>query len=89
MRKEPTAIRPQVDYMKHNRSETTVDTICRMERLGDDLPELFGQLGIDAEVPHENRTPHKAYRDYFVDDDFAERVQRYYQADLDQLGYEF
>lgn len=89
MHKEPTGIRPQVDYMQHRRSAKPVDKVCRMERLADDLSDLFGHLGIPVELPHENRTEHKAYRDYFLDDDFAQRVQRYYQADMEGLGYEF
>jgi len=89
MRKEPTAIRPQVDYIAHGRSLKLVDRICRMERLTDDLAELFSLIGLDVELPHENRSSHKPYRDCFRDDEFAIRVQKYYQADLDELGYEF
>lgn len=89
MRREPTAIRPQVDYMVHNRSPELVNKVCRMERLAADLKDLFGELGVAANLPHENRTEHKGYRDYFLDDIFAERVQQYYQADLDKLGYRF
>lgn len=89
MHKEPTWVRPQVDYLHHNRSLKSVDTVCRMEHLTNDLKELFERIGIQAELPHENRTEHKTYRDYFLDDDFAQRVQTYYQADLDRLGYEF
>jgi hypothetical protein len=89
MRKEPTAIRPQVDYVEHKRSDKSVDRICRMEHLAEDLSALFRELGIEAELPHENRTEHKSYREYFFDDDLAESVQRYYRMDMDRLGYAF
>ncbi|MBN2683928.1 MAG: sulfotransferase family 2 domain-containing protein [Pontiellaceae bacterium] len=89
MRHEPTAIRPQVDYLEHHRSKKKVDKICRMETLMQDLSGLFQKLGIDAELPHVNRTLHKGYRDCYLDDAFAERVHQYYLDDLEQLKYRF
>ena len=89
MRKEPTGIRPQVDYTQHARSKVPVNKICRMERLVDDLRDLFDKVGIAADLPHENRSVHRGYRDYFMDDRFMERVSKFYQADLKRFGYKF
>jgi len=89
MVKEPSAIRPQVDYTKHRRSSRPIDFVCRFESLHEDLASFFRHIGHEGGIPHRNKSAHNAYRGYFKCDSFRHEVEAYYAVDLREFGYTF
>lgn len=89
MQAEAFAIRPQVDYCRHRFSEEKVDFVCRFEELERDFGRLCDRLGIQAQLPHLNRSHHASYRSYYRNDGFKQQVQAFYRADLKQFKYHF
>ena len=68
--------------------ELLVDFVGRYENLAADAQEVFAKLGIEAELPHENRGARGRYRDYYAAGD-RQRVEGIYGSDIEWLGYQF
>ena len=60
----------------------------RFERLEDDARVIFDRLGIRATVPHQNRSRHEHYRQYY-DDHTRALIEEHFRDDIDAFGYSF
>lgn len=89
MKKEPYAIRQQVDYLRHCRSDMPIDYICHAETLLDDLSPVFEHMGIGNALHHLNPSTHKPYREYFQNASFQREVEEFYEKDLEAFRYTF
>jgi hypothetical protein len=81
----------QLDWFSDLRGEVIVTRVGRFETLAEDFASIAGELGLPGiELPHINAAkPHLAdYRRYYSPED-AERVGRYFGADIQAFGYEF
>ena len=89
-RKEPFAIRPQVDYLTHQLSKKPVDFVIRFEALHADMEQLSQQVPIKPnQLAHYNASDKDQKLDhYFEDFNFRNKVLKYYRKDFEQLGYE-
>lgn len=65
-----------------------VDFLGRFENLEEDLRTVCRTIGIPDEIPHENRTQHRHYREYYTPETRA-IVEKVYRGDLDRFGYAF
>lgn len=68
--------------------EVIVDYVGRFETLAEDFREVCRRIGVDAELPHENRTRHRDYREFY-DTRLIERVGEHWRQDVTLFGYEF
>ena len=65
-----------------------VDFIGKFENLEHDVNYVKGKLGIKKDFPHDNKTHHKHYREYY-DEDSKQMVFDKCQRDIEYFGYKF
>lgn len=82
--------RPQTDFMRGRGGHYPLDYVARFEQLADEFTVITKQIGIEADLPHMNKTSSRRrdYRSYYSDSS-AEIVANVYQTDIMQLGYRF
>lgn len=69
-------------------TKIVVDFVGRFENLEHDINIVRNKLGITNKFPHENKTEHKHYREYYTLDT-KEMVAVRCQRDIEYFGYEF
>ncbi len=80
---------PQLPFLCDDDGSNLVDFIGRYERLEADAQDIFDRLGIAAtSIPHEMKSEHGPYRDYY-DHDSRFSIARLYRADIEAFGYSF
>jgi hypothetical protein len=65
-----------------------VDFIGKFEEISDDWAYIAGVIGCGTKLPHENRSVHGHYRDYY-DAESKKIVAEIYRRDINIFGYEF
>lgn len=65
-----------------------VDFVGRFENLEKDFGEVCNRIGISVDLPHENRTKRKSYKDYY-DAETMSAVAEVYREDIEYFGYEY
>lgn len=65
-----------------------IDRILRFENLSEDWATLMEHLGIQAVLPHRNRTDHQDWRKYYGDEEAA-LVATHWAGDIKAFGYTF
>jgi hypothetical protein len=79
---------PMADWLTDRNGHLIADFVGRHESVEDDFRKVCESIGIDEAIPHENKTDHRPYRDYY-DGETRAIVEKLYQRDLDLFGYEF
>ncbi len=64
------------------------DRILRFENLAEDWAELIDHLGIDAALPHWNRSEHEDWRKFYGDEEAA-LVATHWACDIEAFDYTF
>lgn len=96
-RDEFLALLPQlqsmVDYLKIGGQVHAMDGLIRLERLGEQLPQVLERVGVAvdcSQLPHLNRSLAGDHRSYFeADPDLVDLVAERYREDIDYFGYSF
>jgi chondroitin 4-sulfotransferase 11 len=78
----------QLDYVTDERGQVMIDFIGRYETLHEDLSVVTRRLALPFDVPHENKSRHRNYREYYTDET-AGIVARRFEKDIRHFGYEF
>ncbi len=79
---------PMCDWLLDDSGRLLPDFLGRFETLTEDFQAICKLIGIAERIPHENKTEHRPYRDYYT----AETrgiVETVYRRDLDRFGYSF
>jgi hypothetical protein len=80
--------RTQCEYLFKD-APRGLDFIGRFENLSEDWEELCKLLKIKAPLPHRNKSNRdNGYRQYY-DEQSRQRVQEFFQEDLETFGYEY
>jgi hypothetical protein len=85
---DPKWFQPQYDWLKDDMGKISLDKIGKFENIREDFAEITARIGIDAPLPHLNRTKKTDYRTYYNDETY-EIVRSWHQEDLDTFGYTF
>jgi len=82
-------VRLQKAFVTDAQGTVIVDYVGRMEHLADDFGHVCRAVGLPPiRLPHENRSGHRDYRDYYTDET-REMVARAFAEDIDLFGYTF
>ena len=76
--------KPQSYFLNKN-----IDFIGRFETLQEDFNLVCGKLGLEPkQLPHENKTVHKHYTEWYTDEN-KKLVQDKYSEDIETFNYKF
>ena len=78
----------QYDFLSDADGGIGVDFVGRFERINKDSRFILEKLRIEAELPHENKTPRKPYRDYHSERSI-DMVAKHFEKDIAAFGYDF
>lgn len=79
---------PQVEWLKDDKDEISLDKIGRFENLEDDFREISSHLGVDVPIPHLNKSKKADYRTYYNTVTY-DIVRSWHHEDLITFGYNF
>ncbi len=80
--------RDQVRLVTDLKGQVGVDFLGHMEHLQEDFGRVCTHLGIEASLPHLNKTQHKDYRDFY-DSACRDFVATEWRNEVEAFGYEF
>lgn len=78
----------QYHYVHAPTGERLLDFVGRFEHMSEDFQTALDQIGVEAHLPHRNKTSHRAYQSYYTDET-AQLVEELYQIDVDTFDYQF
>lgn len=84
----PKAFQAQVEWLKDNEDEISVDFVGKFESINKDFNHIASVIGLDASLPHLNASKRRAYQSYY-DDETMEIVARWFAEDIELFGYSF
>ena len=78
----------QEEFVTDSNGDVIVDYIGRLETLDHDFRNITKRIGVQAELPHINKSKHEDYREYY-DEEMAELIATHFARDIDRFGYTF
>ena len=78
----------QSEMISDSDGKLLVDFIGRYETLSRDYAEVCKRVGIDAPLPHLNKSVHRDYRSYYNARTRA-LVEQHFKSDIELFGYSF
>ena len=82
------SFQPQVEWLKDQQGEISIDFIGRFERLSADFDRVCKTLGLETHLPHLNASSHAPYQTYYGDESRAV-VARWFHEDIQRFDYRF
>lgn len=83
-----SARKSMVRFVSDENGNIMVDFIGRFENLEEDFETMCNMIGIEAVLPHLNRTKHTHYREYYTDET-REIVRQRFAKDIEMFCYQF
>ena len=62
-----------------------VDLIIKYENMEEDLKKVFG---VDTPLPHEHKSHHEHYREYYTDET-RDIISKVFKEDIEMFHYEY
>jgi len=65
-----------------------INFVGRFENLSADFAQACAEIGVDAELPHLNKTKHRDFRDFY-DTQSRDYVAQHWAEEIAEFGYDF
>lgn len=78
----------QIDSLLNRDGDIGVNFVGRFESIREDFSRICEQIGIQIDLPHENRSQHDPYHTYYSEEDQKKFVQ-YFERDIETFDYSF
>lgn len=78
----------QKDFMYDADGKCLVDYIGKLENIEDDFKKITQHLGLEATLPHSNKSKHKSYQEYYSPET-RDIVAEHFKEDIELFNYEF
>jgi hypothetical protein len=78
----------QKDFITSANGDVIVDFVGRYERLTEDFHHVCKVLGLDASLPHLNKSSHREYKSYY-NAETRRIVEEHFREDTELFGYTF
>lgn len=78
----------QTRMLTDRQGRLLVDFVGHTETIERDFATICNRIGVEAELPHVNRSGHGDYRDYYTDR-LIDRVGAHFAEDIERFGYAF
>jgi chondroitin 4-sulfotransferase 11 len=78
----------QLSWLSNSKGEINVDFVGKFESIGKDWDELCKNLGINADLPHRNKTKHRPFRNLY-NTELIDVVGNLYSDDILKFDYTF
>jgi hypothetical protein len=85
---QPKMFQPQVERLKDLEGRKGLDLIGRIQDLAGTNRQIAERIGVNAELPHLNRSERSDYRTFY-DDATAELVADWFREDVEYFRYTF
>jgi hypothetical protein len=84
------SMRPQLDFFTTTTGEFAMDFVGHYEHLQDDLSDIGGQIGVEIQIPHLNKSSSSTvdYRERF-DAEMIDIVTQRFAGDIERFGHVF
>lgn len=81
-------LQPQTFWMRSENGKIEIDSIIKMESLENDFNEFAESVGMNASLPHLNKSKKEDYREHY--DDYTKKlIGEYYKHEIELFGYKF
>jgi hypothetical protein len=81
-------IRLQKNFMYDAQGNCLADYIGKMEHIESSFKHITKHIGIDAVLPHSNKSSHKHYQDYYTPET-RELIAVHFKEDIELFDYKF
>jgi hypothetical protein len=78
----------QKDFVVDENGRLLVDFVGKYEQLNQDFQQVCDTLGLDAALPHKQKSSHRDYRTYY-NERTKHLVEEYFKEDIEFFGYTF
>lgn len=80
--------RQQNSFVVDEDGKRIVDFVGKMENIDADFQEICKRIGVEAQLPHINKSAHKPYQDYYTDAT-RDAIGELCREDIETFGYTF
>ncbi len=78
----------QKEFVTDEEGKLVVDFLGRFESIEKEFEKIADKLGIQEKLPHNNKSDHKNYRQYY-NNRTSELIYDHFQEDIQLFGYSF
>jgi hypothetical protein len=78
----------QGSFIFDRHGKQLVDHVAKLEEIGTEFPKICERIGVQATLPHENRSQHDRYVTYYTDTT-RELIAEAFAPDIEAFGYTF
>ncbi|WP_199529705.1 sulfotransferase family 2 domain-containing protein [Pseudoalteromonas sp. bablab_jr010] len=78
----------QFDMICDSSEKIAVNFVGKFEKLNEDFRIICNKIGVNAKLPHTNRSTHQNYRKYYTP--FSKKlIEVAYEKDIEHFGYKY
>ena len=84
----PKMFQQQVEWLKNDQGSIDMDFIIRFESLNEGFEQVKDAIGVEASLPHLNKTRKVNYQDHY-NQETRQIIAEWFKDDIAMFGYSF